>query len=239
MISLFHKIALAQIVPDTLSAEENLNELVNLFTPEELQLYYQIALLCRRDLALTPSPQQGFEMTLLRMLAFKPDSARTENKPVTKPALIKASDPIAATPKTVATSAPIEEIAVKTAIESVEWREILPHLGLSGMAYALASNCTLISQTDQKIELALATSHQPMLNSKLKERITESLSRYLGHSIQLDISTTTVEIITPVKQKQEEQDQRLSQAKKTIMQNPQVKKLIEMYDATVEVSLLN
>ena len=44
-------------------------------TPEDVQLYYQTAILGRRDLALAPDPRSGFEMTLLRMLAFRPAGA--------------------------------------------------------------------------------------------------------------------------------------------------------------------
>ena len=61
-ISLFHKIAITQIVPNAVPVEDTITHLANCFTPEEVQLYYQIALLGRRDLSLTPSPQQGFEM---------------------------------------------------------------------------------------------------------------------------------------------------------------------------------
>jgi len=43
------------------------------FLPDELQLYYQIALIGLRDLPIAPDPRSGFEMTLLRMLAFTPD----------------------------------------------------------------------------------------------------------------------------------------------------------------------
>jgi len=37
-----------------------------------VQLWYQMALTGRRDLAIAPSPRTGFEMSLLRMLAFRP-----------------------------------------------------------------------------------------------------------------------------------------------------------------------
>jgi DNA polymerase-3 subunit gamma/tau len=43
-------------------------------SPEEVQLYYQIALIGYRDLSITPDPRSGFEMTLLRMLAFAPNA---------------------------------------------------------------------------------------------------------------------------------------------------------------------
>src|SRR3990167_2152623 len=103
------------------------------------------------------------------------------------------------------------------------------------MAHALASNCTMDSMTDNKIKLLLAVSHQPMLNPKLKDRICEALSKHFGKEMQLEIEASTSELATPVKQQQASQAKRLETAKQSILQDPNVKQLIDMYDATVEV----
>jgi DNA polymerase III subunit gamma/tau len=258
-ISLLHKIAIVQIVPDAMAVDDAITTLAKRFSPEDVQLYYQIALLGRRDLSLTPSPQQGFEMTLLRMLAFKPglsisDSIPTPpaSKPKTPAALTSAQekkiDPcsfktgLATHTEQPSQPAPVLELTAELTAESTigptEWREILPKLELSGMAYALASNCTLEKITGNKVKLTLSANHEPMLNQKLKERITDALVRHLKQPIQLDIAITSVELATPVKQQQHEREQRLAGAKQTILQDPLLKKIIEMYDATVEVSLV-
>src|SRR6202043_3579758 len=57
---------------------DSLTRLAQAISPEDVQLYYQIALGGRRDLGVAPEPRMGFEMTLLRMLAFRPDSAAAE-----------------------------------------------------------------------------------------------------------------------------------------------------------------
>lgn len=76
LISLLHQVAVAQIVPDALDTVESdtarIRSLADQLAPEDVQLYYQIALLGRRDLPLNPNPQAGFEMVLLRMQAFRP-----------------------------------------------------------------------------------------------------------------------------------------------------------------------
>lgn len=54
--------------------DESLIELVPQLPPEDVQLWYQMAVQGRRDLAWAPDPRMGFEMTLLRMLAFRPDT---------------------------------------------------------------------------------------------------------------------------------------------------------------------
>jgi DNA polymerase-3 subunit gamma/tau len=80
LATFLQRIAIVQIVPEAARQDEEfdaetLTRLSQTITPEDVQLYYQIALGGRRDLSLAPDPRVGFEMTLLRMLAFRPDSA--------------------------------------------------------------------------------------------------------------------------------------------------------------------
>ncbi len=74
---LLQKIAMIQSVPDypvdDIADSENLSRLATVFSPEEVQLYYQIAIHGRNELGLAPDEYAGFSMTLLRMLAFSPD----------------------------------------------------------------------------------------------------------------------------------------------------------------------
>ncbi len=75
LASLLHRIALAQVAPAAIAAMVDapaLTDLAARLSAEEVQLYYQIALHGRRDLALAPDEYAGFSMTLLRMLAFAP-----------------------------------------------------------------------------------------------------------------------------------------------------------------------
>ncbi len=209
LISLFHQIAVSQVITYQQKTDQQITELAALFKPEDVQLYYQIALLGRRDLAYTPSPQQGFEMTMLRMLALQP-----------KQMVVQVETP------------------TLTVAESPSWQEILPKLDLSGMAYALAANCTLEKIEDHKVILQLSANHQPMLNTKLKDRLRESLSNYFKQAMQLDIIITAAELYTPAKKQEQEQVERLTDATKAATQHPKIKQLIEMYDATIEVSLL-
>jgi DNA polymerase-3 subunit gamma/tau len=106
------------------------------------------------------------------------------------------------------------------------------------MSYALASNCALQKLDENKIELSLSSKHQAMLNPKLKERIVEALSRHFNRPIQLEILITNTEIETPVKQQQQENAQQLSSAKQSLMEDPKIKQLLDMYDGTLEVSLV-
>jgi DNA polymerase-3 subunit gamma/tau len=76
VLSLLHRVALYQQVPAALSEEdperEEIVALAEAMDPQDLQLFYQIALLGQQDLQLAPDPRTGLEMVLLRMLAFRP-----------------------------------------------------------------------------------------------------------------------------------------------------------------------
>ena len=99
---LLHQVAVAQAVPkalaDDLPQREQITALAEAMSPEDAQLYYQIALHGRRDLPLAPDEYAGFSMTLLRMLAFAPADAAVA---VAEPAVAApriAPAPVAAAP---------------------------------------------------------------------------------------------------------------------------------------------
>ena len=91
-----HRIALIQAAPDFRDPVrddwDSLVERSSQISPEDAQLYYQIAITGRRDLGLAPDPRTGLEMTLLRMLAFKPvDAASGGTIAATKPVVASSS----------------------------------------------------------------------------------------------------------------------------------------------------
>ncbi len=76
LIGVLHQVTVAAMVPDAVDASwqepERVQALAARLALDETQLFYQFALNGRRDLPLAPDPRAGFEMTCLRMLAFKP-----------------------------------------------------------------------------------------------------------------------------------------------------------------------
>ncbi|WP_442783760.1 DNA polymerase III subunit gamma/tau [Collimonas fungivorans] len=102
--TLLHRIALAQSVPaalaDDLPEREEVIRLSALFDAEEIQLFYQIAVHGRNELGLAPDEYAGFSMTLLRMLAFRPqaDGSIAAPPPVSRPRPQASTAPAAAAP---------------------------------------------------------------------------------------------------------------------------------------------
>ncbi len=76
LLGLLHRVAIAQALPDSvdnsLGDRDEVLALARSLKAEDVQLFYQIALNGRKDLPLVPVAKDGFEMTLLRMLAFRP-----------------------------------------------------------------------------------------------------------------------------------------------------------------------
>jgi DNA polymerase III subunit gamma/tau len=83
LLSYLHRLAVAQVVPEGLDNSQGDKKQIlghaNLLPAENVQLYYQIALKGREELALAVDDRSGIEMTLLRMLAFTPKGV--PNKP--------------------------------------------------------------------------------------------------------------------------------------------------------------
>jgi DNA polymerase-3 subunit gamma/tau len=76
LVSTLHRVALGQMLPgavdNALGDADRVVALAQVMTPEDTQLYYQIALHGRRDMPWAADARSGFEMTLMRMLAFRP-----------------------------------------------------------------------------------------------------------------------------------------------------------------------
>lgn len=87
LLSVLHRIAIAQAVPGAIDNAQGDRELVvaaaSQMSAEQVQLLYQIALIGQRDLSLAPMPRVGFEMVLLRMMSF---SQANDKVPTAKPA---------------------------------------------------------------------------------------------------------------------------------------------------------
>ena len=107
LAQLLHQIAVAQTVPDSVAYDlperAVLLDFAQRIPAATLQLYYQIALLGRRDIGLAPDELAGFSMSLLRMLAFSPkDQALSNASPPALKAQTTSPAPVAASVATTA-----------------------------------------------------------------------------------------------------------------------------------------
>jgi len=121
ILNVLHRVAIAQALPDAVDNgqgdRDRVLALAEVLPAEDVQFYYQMGLIGRRDLPLAPDPRSGFEMVLLRMLAFRPagndDGPRVALKPlgISQATADPRPNPVAGT----AIAAPAVTAAVDTA----------------------------------------------------------------------------------------------------------------------------
>jgi len=89
ILNVLHRVAIAQALPEGVDNghgdRDRVLALAQALPAEDVQFYYQMGLIGRRDLPLAPDPRGGFEMVLLRMLAFRPADTADAPRQVLKP----------------------------------------------------------------------------------------------------------------------------------------------------------
>jgi len=225
--------------------DEAMQPLAAAISPEDVQLYYQIALQGRRDLAACADWRSGFEMTLLRMLAFRPaaagepDRANAARKP--KPAAgpqrpkrsaVRDEGSAAASPQ--APSGAESPAAENT----TAWSELLGKADVRGAARQLAESCAVRKQTDERIDLVVTENRAHLNTDQVRGRLEAVLAEHLGRSLRLTVTPGTPPETTPAEQRKANETQRMRQAREAIERDPAVKGFQDAFDAVVEADTI-
>ncbi|WP_338807274.1 DNA polymerase III subunit gamma/tau [Pseudomonas chlororaphis] len=125
ILNVLHRVAIAQALPDGVDNghgdRDRVLALAQALPAEDVQFYYQMGLIGRRDLPLAPDPRGGFEMVLLRMLAFRPaDSADAPRQPLKPVGISQATVDSAQSVAGAAVAAPVSVAAASVAAPVVE-----------------------------------------------------------------------------------------------------------------------
>lgn len=249
-LELIHQVAIAQSVPEALDENMRDREAILAFAkrilPEEIQLYYQIGLQGQRDLPYAPNPKMGFEMILLRMLAFQPvkvsNFVAKSKAQVETPVEAKAvsSEPVVTQQKPEQTkqseqSRQPANSRPDVVLERQDWSSLVNELQLKGLEKVLAINCTVAAWEDDLISLNLDESQKPLLgNKRYEDRLREALSQHLGQSIHLKISCGAAVGETPALQTKRLFTAAQEAASNQAEADPEIQKLIKAFDAKIE-----
>jgi len=254
-----HRIQVKQLVPgagietDAVDAES----LAAALRPELVQLWYQMALNGRRDLALAPSPRAGFEMSLLRMLAFRPAepgtvAAGAAPAPASAPrgasaaaaakaALAMQEDkreaaPAAAAPPVEraaprAPAAPVEPTrppsASSASIDAERWLDLVASVGLKGPAKELAAHSSFIAYQDGVLKLSLPAADELLRTTLSVKQLSEALAGALGAAPQIRFETADGQGETLHQRNARQRDARQAAAEEAFMADPAVQRLIQ------------
>jgi len=256
------RIAVIQIAgPDAVEDEDEMDSLQRLagsIDPERLQLFYQIAVTSRRDIGLAPDPRTGFEMAMLRMLAFRPVQATdaapadvppraaaapristaTGNRPNARAS--KDARPAKPSPSPVRVTTPARsgrqepESGAPTSPEDLQnWPEFIAGLSLGGAARQLAENCAVESSSPFELRLCLERRNEHLLTENLKARLTTDIQGRIGGGIRVHFRVTNETLETTAGQAAEAVEAKLRQAREAIENDPDVQELIDLFDGEV------
>jgi len=249
LASLLHQIAIAQALPDAENTADNVasKKLAPLMRAEDVQLYYQIAIQGQRDISLAPDLRAGFEMTLLRMIAFKPkgipslskkppstEVKATAKKPEPTPTASEVTQKETAANPVVATS------PVSIAIEHLSpdnWYLVFNAMGLSGVTQNTAAHCVLdnINRIDNRVTLhfTLDDRQSALFNRSHQERLSSALTQHFGIPVEAVISIGSINKETPAAIQQRQHLERLDAAQKEFTSDQHVQSFVEYFDAKI------
>ena len=219
LASALHQLQLLQLIAgyqpaDGADDDHALAALATRMAPEDVQLYYQVAIAGRRDLTLAPDARTGFEMALLRMLAFRPEdgsstSGHAQSSPA--PATTRAAAPAATaavrpprdanpqpgveavkSPPVVApTSVSRSPEDISSAVVNLDanglpdWEALIARAALRGPLGMLAQNAVLRAREGRTLVLALQPVHLHMAVEPMVSQMEEHISQALGESVRL------------------------------------------------------
>jgi DNA polymerase-3 subunit gamma/tau len=257
LAGLLHRIALAQqadAAGDDVEHADEIRRLAAAFSPEEVQLDYQIALHGRNDLALAPDEYAGFTMTLLRMLAFAPrdDAAAAAVAPA---ASARTAKPARAAPagserpqvegsgKSRAAAAGGAEPAQPKAAAgpgagtplpgAAQWAQFVATLPLAGLVREMAAHSELVSADGDHVRLRVAIKSYAETGNV--EKLRAALSQHFGRPVRVSVEVgSTAGATTAASVAERARLERQRSAEQAILSDPFVKELIENFGAQVD-----
>jgi DNA polymerase-3 subunit gamma/tau len=252
------RIAVVQIVPDAADQDEEfdaeaLTRLAKALSPEDVQLYYQIALGGRRDLNLAPEPRVGFEMTLLRMLAFRPESTGGETvaPPTATPRAAGVANraPVAGAPRiavgapasasvTVPSAAPLaaSDAPKHAHIDPGNWTDVVEAAGMTGMVRQFALNCVPSSFDQSTLKLQFDPAAEHRRTKQIEDKLAQCLTTYFGKEIRLVYEAADAAVVTPARKRAIAEQDRTLRATVAFEEDLAVKGLRERFGAEVDAA---
>jgi DNA polymerase-3 subunit gamma/tau len=269
LLSLLHRVATAQVVPDAIDNSwgdaERVAGLAAGITAEDAQLFYQVALNGKRDIGLSPDPRRGFEMILLRMMAFRPaaviddklDPKDLRAAPVAQDADGEGGTPVKKSPEPPVAAGcgsppqhdagedfpdrPEQQSAqIELADLATEnWYRLLEQLGLKGMIHNIASHCELRERAGNSLRFVLDEAHSTLLNDSHSGKLQMALENFFEVQVAVSLEPGDVRGETPAMRTARLAEQRRAEAVLAIEEDPQVQALITRFDGELDRSSIH
>ena len=222
--------------------------------PASLQLAYQIAIIAARDLPLAPDPRCGFEMAMLRLLAFQPggtsggrqNKATSQVDPPTSEAQIEASQASNRTSvhQTATKSDEREGVAAprgdedvvhqQVSSEPLDWHAITASLQADPLVMQLARHAWCVSWDGRELCLGVDEQYAPSVESESIQKLSDILRKVIDSNLELKVSYARPQEETPAARSLRARQASVSKARALIESDPFVRFLVEELRATID-----
>lgn len=251
MASLLVQVQLLQLGGEVWLAEDGrpgLSEIADSVAPELIQLAYQILIRGADELKYAPDPEAGITMLILRICAFRPREAPAPENPGDRgnsirslPERVVAGASSKAQPKSAGSNLDADarsvsesgSVASVGSCEGLEWEDLVPQLGLTGMARELAQHCEVADRTETVWRMRLSPSHRHLLVPVSQDRVQKAIAERLKAAVRVDIELADPIGETLAKRGFRARQQAQDQAVQSIEGDPFVQKIVEVFDATI------
>ena len=212
------------------------------FSPEAIQIFYQMCLKGQTELALAVSPKMGFEMLMLRLLAFMPASAsETLNlaPPMREAAVpkVEVAQPSVIPKETFSPPPPAKETRPQPTTPSSttpNWLDLMSTLPLAGLTKMLAAKATLLSVDSGLWTLGIGPEMLPMVNKMQTDKLSQVLSDHLHQKIIVKFEVRHDVLETPEKRQTEADAAKQDAMQTQVAEDPGLQDLINSFGATIE-----
>jgi len=224
LAGLLLRLAVMHAAPEALDGSaaerEALAMLARRLDAEWVQLCYQIALQGREDLALAPDEHAGFVMTMLRMLAFRPEQSVATHD---------AETSAARSPRAVAGA---QGAAPRPAFDG-DWPALVRRLAVGGAAGELARNSALTRHATGRIELVVPKSMSHLADRSYQEKLKAVLEQHFGTPLVLKVAAGDAKGGTAAALDAGEREARRAEAARAVQGDRFVQDLVDIFDAKV------
>ncbi|HET8897957.1 MAG TPA: DNA polymerase III subunit gamma/tau [Rhodanobacteraceae bacterium] len=242
-----HRIQLIQLVPGLeLDDSAELTVLAGQLDAEEVQLFYQLAGLGRRDLPLAPDARSGFEMCLLRMLAFRPATdaellastgkvavAARMSPPATGGAAAAAPARPSVPEPAVAPSPPPAAVARVEIRNAEDWRQLVEQGVFAGPLGQLAQNATLGAIEGVQWTLLLRPEHMQLAIEPMLKKMEQRVAELTGQPIKLRCVSDAAVSDTVATRREQVRVTRQAEAEQTLDDDPLLRRMQQELGARV------
>lgn len=264
MAYLLHEISLVQILNKTVDGSQfdraTLDGLLKKTSPEQIQLFYQIVIKGQEEINLAPDSKTGFEMTIIRLFAFKIGNPSNNKSTVNTQSDVQTISPRQSQDlpqsnnhnntiarnnvQSIDNQAKVEQVKVAKAatcskqysmpdMTNDNWQNIYADLPIKGMSKVLARHAHVVSNQNNVLVLAIDKQAEAFMTDSAKGKLCAALEKLVNETISVKLEDGVDLEKTIAKTEQNIEEKTIQQTKQQVNENPFVKHMQENFDAEV------